>query len=302
MKIITSLFVLLLAQCVLGQEIEYPYKHDLKGPVQACSEKKFKAVYSPQGNVVQGAYQDDDKWGIQRFDPQGRLVEFRTQADTATGKYTRTELTYDPAGCWQKVTEYHEQGSFKYSQVYRCDHRGVVSERLDYSYLYADKATGVTTYKHDAAGHVTEKHYRYGNPKPDKYDHRYYEYDKNGFLVKWSIKRDGIDPELAAILSGTAEVTNDVQGRPIAEYGLNDSAAKAGKAKKLQKELVYNAEGFLAQLVEYAGYGGAKTTYYEYTYDDRGNWITRVELQASAKPGKVNAVPMTITVREIKYY
>jgi hypothetical protein len=55
-------------------------------------------------------------------------------------------------------------------------------------------------------------------------------------------------------------------------------------------------------LGEYAGYGGAKTTYYEYTYDDRGNWITRVELQASSKPGKVNAVPMTITVREIKYY
>jgi hypothetical protein len=310
MKFVFSLFPFFVAQSLFAQEVEYPYKHDLKGATQECSERKFKAAYS-DGKVVTGEYQADDKVGIRLFDREGRLVEFRTQDDD--GKYKKVVVTYDGTGCWQKTTEYREGGRFHSSQEYKCNGRGNVVERVDFDYLYGDRPTAITTYKYDAAGHLTENHHRYGDPKPgprrsppqfvsDKYDRRYYEYDGNGFLVKWSIKREGIDAEFAALLGGFAEVTNDAQGRPIVEYSLNDLSAKEGKTKKLSKEMVYNAEGFLAQLVEYSGYGGPRTTYYEYTYDDHGNWITRTELKSSMKPGKANAVAETITVREIKYY
>ena len=315
MKVVFCLLGWCIAQSVWGQDIEYPYQHDLKGSVQVCSEKKFKARM--EGNkVVRGDYQADKHLGVRVFDQAGRLVEFREQPDsTDGGQFKKWTVTYDAAGCWQQVTEYQEDGRFDSRQDYTCDRKGRVTERLDYYYLYGDRPTEITTYKYDDAGRLTERHNRYGDPKQgpkryppqfvqDKYKHRYNVYDQNGYLVKWSIKYEGIDPEFGALASGAAEVTNDAQGRPIAEYGLNDLAAKEKntQAKKLQKEMVYNAQGLIAQLVEYRGYGGPKTTYYDYTYDDHGNWITRTELIGTMKPGKVNAALESITVREIKYY
>jgi len=312
MKLVHCLFALLVAQAVWAQKIEYPYNHDLKGAVQECSEKKFKPRFEGD-RTVKGDYLPDDKLGVRVFDREGRLVEFRAHADATTGKYERFVVAYDGTGCWQKVTEYRDDGGFDGSQEYKCDGHGNVIERLDYYYIYGDRPTDITTYKHDGAGHLTESHHRYGDPKQgpkksppqftnEKYEHRYYEYDKSGFLVKWSIKREGIIPEFAALFSGFAEVTNDAQGRPIAEYGLNDLSAKEGKSKKLSKEMLYNAQGFISQLVDYSGYGGPKTTYYEYTYDDHGNWITRTELVGTMRPGKANAATESITEREIKYY
>ena len=311
MKLNLCLFAVLIAHAAWPQDIEYPYKHDLKGAVQECSEKKFKITYAG-GKVGKGDYQPDDKLGVRRFDTQGRLTGFNTHADTVTGKYKKVTVTYDGTGCWQKVATYHEDGRFESSHEYTCA-GGRVVERVDYHYVYGDRPTDVTTFKYDNSGRLKERHHRYGDVKQggrisppqflnEKFDHKYYEYDRNGYLVKWSIKREGMDPELAAMASGFREITNDAQGRPIAEYGLNDLAAKGGQTKKLSAETVYNAQGFIAQLVDYSSYGGLKTYYYEYTYDDHGNWITRTELIGTVRPGKVHAAPESITEREIKYH
>lgn len=309
------LMLILAFQCLIGSalaqdEIEYPFRHDLKGPVQECSVKKFKAHFGA-GKIEMGEYIEDDKFGIKAFDRDGRLIEFRTHPDAAA-TYEKKVITYLETGCLQEMKEYHRKGYVEGNSVYGCDAKGNVITQTDYYFVYEDRPTARITYKYDAAGRIAEMHKKSGIPKnkaaksksefdEDHYEHRYNEYDKNGFLIKWTIKREGMDPELAALFSGSAEVTNDAQGRPLAEYAVNDLAAKEGKTKKLSREMTYNAEGFLSKKVDYNNLG-ITVTYYEYTYDDRGNWITRLERKSSDASGKDKGIPMNMIVREIKYY
>lgn len=309
------LMLIVAFQCLIGvalaqDEIEYPFRHDLKGSVQECSAKKFKARFGAD-KIEMGEYIEDDKFGIRVFDRDGRLIEFRTHPD-ANATYEKKVITYQATGCLQEVKEYHRKGYVEGNSVYGCDAKGNVIAQTDYYFVYEDRPTARITYKYDEAGRMTEMHKKSGIPKhnaaksksefdEDHYEHRYNEYDKNGFLIKWTIKREGMDPELAALFSGSAEITNDAQGRPLAEYAVNDLAAKEGKTKRLAKEMTYNAEGFLSKKVDYHNYG-VKVIYYEYTYDNQGNWITRTELQSSDASGKNTGVPMNIIIREIKYY
>jgi hypothetical protein len=312
-KIALSLPAFISLYTVFAQEITYPYEHDLKGPVQACSEKKYDVSFAG-GQVQAGNYQEDKHLGIRAFDRQGKLVEFKTQPDEE-GKYKRTVVTYDAGGCWMEIREFGKKEYYESSAEFTCDDKGRVIQKIEFDYLNDESPNSVTTYTYDAAGHITGSHRRWGDPKrgatksnivfvQDKYDHLYKTYDQNGYLVKWSIKREGIDPEFAALFSGEAEITNDAKGRPIAQYSLNDLAAKENKSKqkKLSREMVYNAEGFIAQQVEYNSYGKPDVTYYDYTYDSHGNWITKTELKATVKPGKANATPHLIYKREISYY
>jgi hypothetical protein len=307
-----SFILILVAQffaCVVSaQKIEYPYVHDLTGAVLECSEKKFSVQLVGNG-IEKGRYLPNDDIGIRLFDRQGRLTEFRSHADTS-GRYERTVLTYLEGGCLSEIKEYADKGYLESNSVFKCDKEGRVAEVIEYYFLYENKPISKTTYRYNKSGLITESHKKYGTPKrsagkltdsyeEDRYEHRYYEYDKNGFRIKWTIKREGIDPELVNLLSGGAEVTNDAQGRPVVEYGVNDEAAKAGKPKKLQKEMAYNEKGFLSRHVSYRAFG-TEVSYYEYTYDEHGNWITKTELKSSNPATK--GTPDNITIREIKYY
>jgi hypothetical protein len=312
MRLILILIAQVFACAALAQRIEYPYHHDLKGPVRECSERKFAAHFVAD-KIEPGEYQEDRKIGITFFDRQGRLLEFRTHAD-ASGKYEKVVLTYDEAGCLQEMREYREDGSFESSSVYECDAGGNVVVKTDYYFLYEGRPNGRTTYKYNEAGRLMETHWKYGRPKRNptrpsalelqdvRHEHRYNEYDKNGFLVKWTIKREGIGGEMGDLFSGSAEIVNDAYGRPVAEYSLNDLAAKEGKTKKLSGEMAYNEQGFLSKKVTYYNLPTPPVTYYEYTYDDHGNWITLIEMKSSDRSGKDRGVPESITVREISYY
>lgn len=63
--------------------------------------------------------------------------------------------------------------------------------------------------------------------------------------------------------------------------------------KKVTEEAIleYNNKGDLIKVTE----DGKLRKYYEYTYDERDNWITRIEFETEAK------IPESIVNREIEY-
>jgi YD repeat-containing protein len=265
-------FLVLTALCQLGDR----YKNELKGPVKECSEMAF-TIKIADNKLVAGDYISHWSRGKRIFDTKGRVIEFQTQPDTTTGGFERTSLIYDESGCLKEIKFFRTNGELDRHFIYKCD-KGRIVQEIDYNFNFGKKPIRTYTFKYSDNNLTEIDNKGHGDASSSK---QLFEYDKNGFLIR---KKD----------FGVYEYENDNSGRPISEFViLKDNS------RRKTKEYKYNEQGLISEQTLYVGGQKALTSYYDYTFDDKGNWISKVEFVSESENEKR---PELITIRKISYY
>jgi hypothetical protein len=265
--------------------------NDLKGPVKKCIEK----VYT----INHGDYHffDTIPKSIKFFDEKGRLTEYWSDPKLRQN-FSITLLYYAASGNLEEIKEFDRDSSIDKHWVYIYDKKGrIIKETGCQPLMHGQKPIRIIDYKYNGSGRLIEKHYHSGDPiggpslQKEKFEHCYYEYDNNGFLVKYTVKRKGYDFDL--IKDGTLEFTNDTSGKPIVYYEIGK-----GKVRKKTDELSYYETGLLRETRLYRD-SAVYHHKYEYEYDNHGNWTRREEYEVKGN-GKNDL--KRATIRTIMYY
>jgi hypothetical protein len=265
--------------------------NNLKGPVKKCIEN----VYA----INNGNYylSDTIPKSIKFFDEKGRLTEYWSDPKLRQN-FTTTLLYYAASGNLEEIKEFDRDSSIDKHWVYTYDKKGrIIRETGCQPLMYGQKPIRIIDYKYNGSSLMIEKHYHTGFPiggpslEKEKFEHGYYEYDNNGFLVKYTVKRKGYDFDL--LKDGTLEFINDTLGKPIVYYEIGK-----GKVRKKTEELSYYETGLLRESKRYLD-SGVYYHKYEYEYDKHGNWTRKEEYEVKGN-GKIDL--KRTMIRTIIYY
>lgn len=271
---LTIILNLLLIQAF--SQLDDMYKNDLKGKVKECGEIAF-TVKIKDNRLVPGDYIPHWSRGKRIFDTKGKVIEFRTTADSTTGQFERTSLTYDESGCLKEMKFFRINGELDSHFIFKCDQGRIVQE-IDYNFNFGKKPIRTYTYKYSNNNLTEIDNQGHENASSSK---EFFEYDKKGFLIR---RKDFV----------VYEYENDMKGRPVTEYVLLKD-----NSRRKTMEYKYNKEGLISEEVHYFKGKKAGTVYFDYTYDDKRNWISKLVSNAALESEKQ---PESITIRKISYY
>jgi hypothetical protein len=293
MKLVLFISCQLFISTVLAQLpviFDNNYVNDLKGPVKKCIENVY--------DINNGDYYlaDTVPKSIKLFDEKGRVTGYWSNPNSRQ-EYSETVLKYATSGNLEEIKELYRDGSIDKHWVFKYDKKGHVIKQSGYQpRIYGQKPIREIDYKYDDSNRLIEKHYHSGYPiggpsrEKEKFEHCYYEYDTNGFVVKCTVKRKGYDFDL--IKDGTLEIINDTSGKPLVYYDIQKD-----NVRKKTEESSYYETGLLRENKHYFD-AAIWHRRYEYEYDKHGNWTKKEEYEVK---GNKSDLKKSI-IRTIVYY
>jgi hypothetical protein len=288
-KVFTAIiFVILMLIIACNQGVPFDKNlwliDQLKGNVKSMSRIEYE-VKDTLNQIIKGKVVDDKEgFGNIRltYNNKGYWTEYRSHS--ATGSPILTEKPeYSKDGKMRMIA----RRDYKYDTIlwrrydYKHD-RNTINISDAHCYNAADSLLWRITWKYDNDGNAIES-YRYNSTGVQE-SKKFYVHDEKGNLLKVTTY-NLLNDEITTSAHKYDENGNRTE---ICEYKGNDSLTKRivyryndnGLCSESQ---VYNAENKLD-----------KNITYKYRYDEKGNWIERVEY--------LNDKAVKITEREIEYF
>lgn len=218
------------------------------------------------------------------------LKEFNYNATLKNNKIKKKEINfygeniyslYNLQGNLTQKYIFFDKDKIKEKYTYVYDKNYNKSEEKFYSYDDNVKANG--SYKYNSDGNLLEYYFRYENS--DFLDTKtIYQYDKNHNLVELNLYH--FDNHLFS--NYTYKYDN--------KHNLIEENKTMGQDHHIKTIYQYNKDNELISSEVSDNYNifNRKETYQYTKYDQKGNWIERIEY--------LNGKPYTITEREIEYY
>jgi hypothetical protein len=255
---LSALSIVLMLGCST-EKIENDWTvENLKGKVYSYKEFSYEAI-ERLGNVEKGEHKRKYAWGNDidvTFDEKGN--EIMRFYYTVEGSFDWKHIyKYDEQGNKIERDCYKSDGSFDWKDIYKNDERG---NRIEVNQVSADSSLEYKfTFEYDEKGNMVEENW-YVSGDISNYEYKItYEYDEKGNMIesnRWNFNGN---------LTRTT-LKYDEKGNKIEEnshYSYDDTSSD-------------------------------KHTTYQYEYDDKNNWIEKIEFE--------NEIPLFIVVREYEYY
>lgn len=251
----------------------------------------------------------DYKWTYE-YDKSGNMVE---ENDYPEGVLiTRYAYQYDDAGNMTEESDFDSNGKLFDKYSYKYDGKNLIEE---INYDSDGSVIFRSAYKYDKSGNLIEKN-EY-NSKGGLSDTSTYAYDDKDNMTKkggtssnacrwtYSYDKDGnmfekfrydCDDRLREKFTYSKNVIERIQ----TDYEMNQHRLPDDEVRERTKEIITtNDNGNIIERKEYTFEGRficylTRTTTYEYKYDEKGNWIERIQSE--------NDTPQYITEREYEYY
>ncbi len=239
--------------------------HQFKSPVSKASSIYYQVIDS-FGMITRGERITHNEAHYNENGVLKKEISFYPDDDYILTAYEyelgrkKFETKYNSKGELLSKNVFTKEGRILREQIYN---RDGTRENIYYIYTFNE---GGSIIKKEFKCHIPE-----GNSIPI-----YFSYD--------NYKR------ISKIKNGRYQYTityDDIQKKPI-KYIFFDTIKK-----KVIIELLfeYNNKGDMIKIIE----NGKLSLYHEYTYDEKDNWITRIDFQTEAK------IPYTIVNRKIEY-
>jgi hypothetical protein len=242
--------------------------YELKGPISKVTSFSYKPIVS-FGSITKGEKVCHNEIFFNKngliqkiisFDETNKIDELTTYEYEDGRKKFKTN--YNSKGELFNKTVFIKEGQILRKQLYIKDG----SPNDQYS-----------VYTYDERGYVIKKEYKYHaseasiNPTV-----KYFSYDNYNRINE--------------IINGDRKDTiiyKDIYSKRITKFSAYDTVEK----KVTEVLFEYNNKGYIIKVIM----DGKLMNYYEYTYDAKDNWITRIEFETEAK------IPYSIVNRKIEY-
>lgn len=282
--------VLLPPRIVPDRLAEYTLQHyELRGPVQSCKYHYFDAnfVDGRIQKVLEAQNPNVDYPNFMAFTPNGFVESTIVPRDLAGTINFKDTLLFNAEGMPVRMTRYFRDGSIKYYESFEY----VNGKMTRWMYHRRDRIQQDLVCSYSDDGRIlAERETDFYHPEPfdtfysesDTSDRviaeRFYEYDELGRLVK---RVNGTLYTAYSYLSDGKlqnQIFIDEEGVVTTQKTSGDSLIYAENTTKGLHHLFikrYNEQGDLVETRTYYDGSYAHRDVFEYTYDEKGNWITR---------------------------
>ncbi len=244
-------------------------RYEIKGPVSKVTKYSYKALDS-FGSITKGERVCHNEILFNENGVIQKIISFN-ENDKIDGL---TSYEYED-GRKKFETNYNEKGELLSKTVYSKEGRTLSEQRYFKDGSLNDR---YLIYNLDEKGNIIKKEYKNHNAKSSRYSEAiYFSYDNYNRIIKVNEGGGPIHFSYSNIYSK----------KPI-----KFSEFDAVKQKVTSEGYIeYNNKGDIIKIIK----NGKLQECYEYTYDERDNWITRIEFETEAK------IPESIVNRKIEY-